>query len=122
MTGMIKAGKSYEDIYNYRNSRYFVQTVKNVRNDGNNKNLVIFAGACQSYYEALIDAGANFASSPARILIDFIDPLVVAEKIATTSSNKYLTIGDIENDLRDGERGINRNWSNGKKENFVYIG
>ncbi len=122
MTGMIKAGKSYEDIYNYRNSRYFVQTVKNVRNDGNNKNLVIFAGACQSYYEALIDAGANFASSPARILIDFIDPLVVAEKIATTSSNKYLTIGDIENDLRDGERGINRNWCNGEKENFVYVG
>lgn len=122
MIGMIKAGKSYEDIYNYRNSRYFVQTVKNARNTENNKNLVIFAGACQSYYEALIDAGANFASSPARILIDFIDPLVVAEKIATTSSNKYLTIGDIENDLRDGERGINRNWSNRKEENFVYIG
>ncbi len=30
-----------------------------------------FAGACQSYFEALISAGANFASSPARILIDF---------------------------------------------------
>ena len=52
---MIKAGKSYEDIYNYRNSRYFAQTVKNARNTENNKNLVIFAGACQSYYEALID-------------------------------------------------------------------
>lgn len=106
--GMIKTGKSYEDIYNYRNSKYFVQTVRNARRDNKNKDLVIFAGACQSYYEALMAAGANFASSPARILIDFIDPLVVAMKIATTDSSKYLTINDIEDELRDGERGINR--------------
>ena len=105
---MIKKGRSYEDIFNYRNSRYFAQTVKNVRKNPKNKDLDIFAGACQSYYEALIDAGANFASSPARILIDFVDPLVVAQKIATTDSDKYITIYDIEDDLRDGERGINR--------------
>ena len=116
---MIKAGKSYEDIYNYRNSRYFAQTVKNARRNIRNKELVIFAGACQSYYEALIDAGANFASSPARILIDFIDPLVVAKRIAITDSSKYLTINDIEDELRDGERGINRNWSKWKEKNFV---
>lgn len=109
--GMIKMGRSYEDIYNYRNSRYFAQTVKNVRKNIKNKELVIFAGACQSYYEALIEAGANFASSPARILIDFIDPLVVAMKIATTDASKYITINDIEDELRDGERGINRNRS-----------
>ena len=83
--------------------------------------MVIFAGACQSYYEALISAGANFASSPARILIDFMDPLVVARKIATTDSNKFLTIGDIEDELRDGERGINRSRWNGKEENFYKI-
>ena len=29
-------------------------------------------------------AGANFASSPKRIMIDFIDPLIVAERIAMT--------------------------------------
>lgn len=108
MIGMLKSGRSYEDIFNYRNSRYFAQTVKNVRKNPKNKDLVIFAGACQSYYEALIDAGANFASSPARILIDFVDPLVVAQKIATTESDKYITIYDIKDDLRDGERGINR--------------
>ncbi len=45
------------------------------------KNTVIFAGACQSYFEAIISAGANFASSPARILIDFLDPIMVAEKL-----------------------------------------
>lgn len=121
MTGMIKKGRSYEDIFNYRNSRYFAQTVKNVRKNPKNKDLVIFAGACQSYYEALIDAGANFASSPARILIDFVDPLVVAQKIATTDSDKYITIYDIEDDLRDGERGINRNRGKRKKENIINL-
>ena len=118
---MIKAGRKYEDIYNYRNSRYFAQTVKNVRKEKKNKDLVIFAGACQSYYEALIDAGANFASSPARILIDFVDPLVVAEKIAMTDSNQYITIYDIEKDLRDGERGVNRNRSKRKEKNDVNL-
>ena len=113
---MLKSGKNYEDIYNYRNSRYFAQTVREVRKKEKNKELVIFAGACQSYYEALIDAGANFASSPARILIDFVDPLVVAEKIATTSSNKFITIQDIEDELRDGERGINGVGAMGKKK------
>lgn len=118
---MIKKGKNYEDLYNYRNSRYFAQTVRNVRKERKNKDLVIFAGACQSYYEALIDAGANFASSPARILIDFVDPLVVAQKVATTDSNKYLTINDIEKELRDGERGINRYWCKWEKEDFIYL-
>lgn len=115
--GMLKKGKLYEDLYNYRNSRFFAQTVINARRNEKGKKLVIFAGACQSYYEALINAGANFASSPARILIDFMDPLVVARKIATTDSNKFLTIGDIEDELRDGERGINRSRWNGKEEN-----
>lgn len=119
--GMIKLGRAYEDIYNYRNSRFFAQTVKNARKNEKNKDLVIFAGACQSYYEALIEAGANFASSPARILIDFVDPLVVAKKIATTDDNKYLTINDIEGELRDGERGINRNWSKWKKKNTFTV-
>ena len=81
---MIKSGRNYEDIYNYRNSKYFAQTVKNIRKNKENKDIVIFAGACQSYYEALIAEGANFASSPARILIDFIYLLLVAKKISTT--------------------------------------
>ena len=89
--GMIKKGYNFNDIYNYRNSKYFVETVIRARmwEQGANK-LAIFAGACQSYYEAIMEAGANFASSPARILIDFKDPLVVAGKIATTDFNKYV--------------------------------
>ncbi len=71
-------------------------------------------GACQSYYEALIDAGANFASSPARILIDFVDPLIVAENIAYADSTRYVTIRDFENELRDGQKGISGIGSRGK--------
>lgn len=114
--GMIKKGYNFNDIYNYRNSKYFVETVIRARmwEQGANK-LAIFAGACQSYYEAIMEAGANFASSPARILIDFKDPLVVAGKIATTDFNKYVTINDIKNDLRDGENGVSGIGAHGKK-------
>lgn len=114
--GMIKRETGYNDLYNYRNSRHFIETVKEARryDKETNSNLVIFAGACQSYFEALISAGANFASSPARILIDFLDPLVVAEKIAITESYKYITIDDISMELRDGKKGVSGIGANGK--------
>ena len=121
--GMIKNGTGYNDLYNYRNSKYFINTVKEakkwVKNTG--KDLVIFAGACQSYYEALVSAGANFASSPARVLIDFMDPLVVAEKVATTEDYKYITINDIADELRDGTKGINGIGARGKKVSNMHI-
>lgn len=71
-------------------------------------------GACQSYFEAIISAGADFASSPARILIDFLDPLVIAEKIAFTERYKYITIDDIAKELRDGKNGVSGLGANGK--------
>lgn len=106
--GMLKKGYGYYDIYNYRNSKHFIATVKEARRyeKDTNSDLVIFAGACQSYFEALMQAGANFASSPARILIDILDPLIVAKEVAITSSDKYIRIEDIENELRDGRRGV----------------
>ena len=119
---MIKNGARYRDIYNYRNSRHFIQTVKEARryDEKHGKNLVIFAGACQSYFEALMDAGANFASSPARILIDFLDPLIVAKSVAVTDKNKYIIIDDFVEELRDGKRGINGFGAMGKK-NVIFL-
>ena len=118
--GMIKNGTKYQDIYNYRNSSYFVRSVKEARNFyKNEKDLVIFAGACQSFYEAIMEAGANFASSPARILIDFLDPLVVAQTVAITEETKFITINDIEKNLRDGIKGINGIGAIGKKKIIV---
>lgn len=114
--GMIKRGTNYNDIYNYRNSRHFINTVKEARryDKENNKETVIFAGACQSYFEAIMMAGANFASSPARILIDFLDPLIIAEKIATTEKYKFINIDEITKEIRDGKKGVGGIGSNGR--------
>lgn len=116
---MIKKGTGYNDITNYKNSKYFIQSVQEARKWDVNNNLVIFAGACQSFFEALMNAGANFASSPGRVLIDFADPLIVAEKIATTDNFKYITINDIASDLRDGTSGIGGTGANGKREVII---
>ena len=114
--GMIKKNVGYNDLYNYRNSRHFVKTVEEARRYDleTGKNLVIFAGACQSYFEALMMAGANFASSPARILIDFLDPLIIAETIALTDVYKFVSIDDIVNELRDGTKGVDGIGAEGK--------
>lgn len=64
---MIKKGTGFNDIYNYRNSKHFIKTVNEARMwKKNGKDLAIFAGACQSFYEAIMQAGANFASSPRK--------------------------------------------------------
>lgn len=113
---LLKNGGDIYNIYNYRNSKYFINTVKEARKWSNsNEGLVIFAGACQSFYEALISAGADFASSPGRVLIDFVDPLIVAQKIALTDSKSYISIGDIANSLSNGTQGISGTIVRGKK-------
>lgn len=53
-----------------------------------------------------MQVGANFASSPARILIDILDPLIVAKEISIADDFKYIKMDDIERKLRDGKRGI----------------
>lgn len=114
--GMIKKDTKYTDISNYRNSKYFAQAVMEARKIYPSSNrLAIFAGACQSFFEAIMSSGANFASSPGRILIDFMDPLIVAEKIAITSKSKFVTINDIVNELRDGKKSIDGSGVMGKK-------
>lgn len=114
--GMIKTGIKYADISNYRNSKYFTQGVIEARKVCPSSNrLAIFAGACQSFFEAIMASGANFASSPGRILIDFMDPLIVAEKIAVTDRSKFVTINDIVNELRDGKKSIDGSGVMGKK-------
>ena len=72
-------------------------------------------GACQSFYEGIISAGADFASSPGRILIDFIDTLIVAEKIALTVDYKFVTSHEIARDIKAGEMGISGLGARGKR-------
>lgn len=114
--GMIKSNSNFNDLFNYRNSRHFINTVKEARryDKDSNTETVIFAGACQSYFEAIMMAGANFASSPARILIDFLDPLIIAKKVATTEKHKFISIDEIAKDIRSGKKGVGGIGSNGR--------
>lgn len=87
--------RDFTDLDNYRHSKYFVQAVQNAREVCYSKDdLVIFAGACQSHYESLVAAGANFASSPQRIFIHCYDPVFVAEKVAFTPIGQTVSISD----------------------------
>lgn len=110
LTGHDAFLKRRNDIYNienYKNSKYYVQGVLEARRyEHNLDNLVIFAGACQSYYEAIIAAGANFASAPKRVLIDMMDPLIVAETIAYTPVDQYVPLANILSNTREGINGI----------------
>ncbi|MGF7185233.1 spore coat assembly protein [Desulfitispora alkaliphila] len=102
-----KKKKGFVDINNYQNSKYFVEAVKKVRRIVPSRdNLVIFAGACQSHYEALLAAGANFASSPQRIMIHAFDPVFIVEKVAYSSINDILLLDDIISDTITGEDGV----------------
>lgn len=82
----------------FENSKYFINTVKKARVYQPSKDaLVIFAGACQSYYEALIESGANFASSPNRKNINVLDPVYIAISVARSHVNWFM---DIEETLK----------------------
>jgi len=103
----IKNRRNFEDIDNYRNSKYFIEAVKNARKyEPSLDNLVIFAGACQSNYEALIKAGANYASSPERVLIHCLDPVLVSEKVAFSHINELVKIEELLENTVTGAAGI----------------
>ncbi|NLJ99822.1 MAG: sporulation peptidase YabG [Clostridia bacterium] len=105
--GIYKGISDFSDINQYHSTKYFVEAVIKARKITPCKDsLVIFAGACQSHYEALLDAGANFASSPQRVLIHAYDPVFVVEKIAHTPFNETLSLTDVVGDTITGDDGI----------------
>lgn len=92
---------------NYRNSQAFVAAVKAARAyEPDKDSLIIFAGACQSHYEAILEAGANFASAPKRVLIHVYDPIILAERIAFTPLDQIVSIRDVVHDTITGPSGI----------------
>jgi spore coat assemly protein len=102
-----KGSGNLNSIDNYSNSKYYIQSVKEARKyEPDNNKLCIFAGACQSYYELIMDAGANFASSPGRVLINALDPAFVSEKVASTDSKLFVSPKDIVATIKSGSKGI----------------
>lgn len=112
---VVKSPDDYLDIDNYRNSKYFLQSVENLRNyNASYDELVIFAGACQSCYERILDKGANFASSPNRILIHCLDPVFICEKIAYTRIDQIISVKDVLDSTISGIKGIGGIQTRGK--------
>lgn len=104
---IMKDTKDFIDLNNYKNSRYYVDSVTALRNyESDYDNLVIFAGACQSCYEAILDAGANFASSPSRVLIHCLDPVFICETIAYSNIEKVVSIQEALENTITGTKGI----------------
>lgn len=97
----------FHTLKNYKNSLHFAEAVQTARQyERGLDSLIIIAGACQSHFEALLQAGANFASSPARILIHAMDPVQIASKIAYTSLKDTVSMHDVAEHTMTGMRGI----------------
>lgn len=115
----IKKENNKNDLNNYQNSLNFVKSVQNARKyENSHEKLVIIAGACQSNYEELIKAGANYASSPKRVNIHALDPAIIAVTIALTERNKQIDLIDLLKRTKYGTDGMGGLIGNG----VMYVG
>ena len=103
----------------YKNTENFVEAVKEARKfEKSHEKLLIIAGACQSNYEELIRAGANFASSPKRINIHALDPAIIAGSLSFSDKSKSINLINILEKTKYGSDGIGGIITNGT----MYIG
>ena len=114
-----KRNKDKKEIDSYQNSLNFVKTVLKAREyERNQDKLIIIAGACQSFYEDLIKAGANFASSPKRVNIHALDPAIIASAVALSPKNKEIDLIKLLSKTHYGSDGIGGIICNG----VMYVG
>lgn len=107
------------DIRNYKNTENFIKAVKEARKyENSHEKLVIIAGACQSNYEELIKAGANFASSPKRVNIHALDPAIIATTVALSERNKPIDLISLLAKTKYGKEGMGGLMCNG----LMYVG
>ena len=103
-----------KNIDNYENTANFILAIKEARKyEKNQDKLIIIAGACQSNYEELIRAGANFASSPKRINIHALDPAIIASSLAFSDKNKSIDLIGVIDKTKYGSDGIGGIITNG---------
>ena len=109
-----KKNKDKNNLSSYQNSNNFVKaTVKAREYERNQDKLIIIAGACQSFYEDLIKAGANFASSPKRINIHALDPAIIASAVALSPKNKEIDLISLLDKTHYGSDGMGGIITNG---------
>lgn len=96
-----------DDLNSYKNTNYFIKAVQEARKyEKAHDKLIIIAGACQSNYEALIQAGANFASSPKRINIHALDPAIIALTVSLSDKGKDIDLIGILEKTKYGASGV----------------
>lgn len=103
---------------NYKNTLNFIKAIREARKNSSQNDLIIIAGACQSNYEELIKAGANFASSPKRINIHALDPAIIASSVALSDRNKTIDLLTILDKTKYGKDGMGGIITNGT----MYVG
>lgn len=102
-----RRGQDLYSLNSYKNSQNFVNAVHVARQyEKNRDGLVVIAGACQSHFEALLQSGSNFASSPARILIHALDPVYIAIKASYTSIRDPINLADVIHGTISGIEGV----------------
>jgi len=102
-----RVGMDLSSLSSYKNSQHFVNAVRVAREyERNRDSLVVVAGACQSHYEALLNTGANFASSPGRILIHALDPVYIAIKASYTPIKDIINLKDLVEGTISGIDGV----------------
>ncbi len=102
------------DVENYKNSLNFIKAIKKAREyEKSHDKLIIIAGACQSNYEELIKAGANFASSPKRVNLHALDPAIVACSVALSDKSKPIDLLNIIEKTKYKEEGVGGIITNG---------
>lgn len=107
ITGHDAYYKNAEINQQYKNSPYFIEAVKEARKiENSHQKLTIIAGACQSDYEALIKAGATFASSPKRINIHALDPAIIATKLSLTCTTESINLKELLEKTKYGAGGM----------------
>lgn len=106
ITGHDAYYKKRKNNENYKNSKYFIEAVKEVRKIKNINELSIVAGACQSDFKSLILAGSTFASSPSHVNIHALDPAIISSFIALTDINDELNLEEIINKTKYKSDGI----------------
>ncbi|WP_123042678.1 sporulation peptidase YabG [Cohnella candidum] len=105
--GVLKQRENLQHLGNYKNSLNFVHAVRVAREfERHRDSLIVVAGACQSHFEALLQAGANFASSPARIMIHALDPVYVAVRAAFTPFRETINVTDVVTNTISGIQGV----------------
>jgi len=96
ITGHDSLSRKRKENGSYKNTENFVNAVREARRfEKSHEKLLIIAGACQSNYEELIKAGANFASSPKRINIHALDPAIVASSLSFSDKNNNIDLINI---------------------------